>query len=172
MKEGRPNQGWLYSTMVKKRTLYHYAVRKLKRKADLVQAKKLFEASMQGDLNLLKEMKTIRGGKMEHRELPETVAGANGEEEVVEKFREVYSTLYNSAESEKEMEDLMTKVLSQIIGDSDGEVGKMTAAKVKEAAGGGAVTFVSLVFFMFQSILNIFVLFCFFLVAKINYFHG
>ena len=87
---------------------------------------------------------------MEDRELPETVAGANGEKEVVEKFREVYSTLYNSAESEKEMEDLMTKVLSQIKGDSDGEVGKMTAAKVKEAAG------VSLVFFMFQSILNIF----------------
>ena len=69
---------------------------------------------MQGDLNLLKEMKTIRGVKMEERELPETVAGANGEKEVVEKFREVYSTLYNSAESEKEMEDLMTKVLSQI----------------------------------------------------------
>ena len=121
---------------------------------------------MQGDLNLLKEMKTIRGVKMEERELPETVAGANGEKEVVEKFREVYSTLYNSAESEKEMEDLMTKVLSQIKGDSDGEVGKMTAAKVKEAAGGGAVTFVSLVFFMFQSILNIFVLFLAFFVGE------
>ena len=88
LKEGCPNQSWLHSTMVKKRTIYHYAVRKLKRKADLVQAKKLFEASMQGDLNLLKEMKTIRGGKMEHRELPETEAGANDEEEVVEKFRE------------------------------------------------------------------------------------
>ena len=74
---------------------------------------------MQGDLNLLQEMKTIRGGKMEHRELPETEAGANDEEEVVEKFREAYSTFYNSAESEKEMEDLMTTVLSQIKDDSD-----------------------------------------------------
>ena len=36
MKEGCPNQGWLYSTIVKKRTNYHYAVRKLKRKGDLI----------------------------------------------------------------------------------------------------------------------------------------
>ena len=52
-------------------------------------------------------MKAIRGGKVVHAELPETVAGADGQDEVVDKFREVYSTLYNSAESESEMKDLM-----------------------------------------------------------------
>ena len=48
--------------MVRKRLYYHYYVRKLKRKAELIQAQKLFEASLESDLNLLKEMKAIKGG--------------------------------------------------------------------------------------------------------------
>ena len=67
--------------MVKKRTQYHYAVRRLKRKSDLIQADKLLVASMEGDLHLLKEMKSARGGKGGQSELPETVAGANGQED-------------------------------------------------------------------------------------------
>ena len=107
----------------------------MKKKADLVQAKKLFEASMVGDLNLLKQMKFIRGWNVDHGELPETVAGGNSEEEIVEKFHEVYSNLYNSAESEKDMEKLMSKVLTLLKNDSDtvGEVGRITAVKVKDA---------------------------------------
>ena len=133
LSEDRPNHGWLHATMVKKRTQYHYAVRRLKRKSDLIQAGKLFEASMQGDINLLKEMKSVRGGNVGQAELPETVAGGNGEEEIVEKFREVYSSLYNSAETDKEMEDLKTRVASLVRADSVGEVGRVTGAKVKEA---------------------------------------
>ena len=63
LKEGRPSHGWLHSTMVKRRTQYHHAVRILKRRLDLIRAKKLFEASLQGDINLLKEMKSIKAGK-------------------------------------------------------------------------------------------------------------
>ena len=66
---------------------------------------------MQGDLHLLKEMKVLRGGGCNGQtELPDTVDGANGPEEVVEKFREVYSALYNSAGSESEMSDLMDTI--------------------------------------------------------------
>ena len=114
LSEDRPNHGWLHAKMVKKRTQYHYAVRRLKRKSDIIQAGKLFEASMQGDINLLKEMKSVRGGNVGQAELPETVAGGNGEEEIVEKFREVYSSLYNSAETDKDMEDLKTRVASLV----------------------------------------------------------
>ena len=80
MSQGRPSQGWLYDTMVKRRTQYHYAVRRLKRKADLVRAEKLFVASMESDLNLLKEMKQVKGDKACNNELPGTFAGANGGE--------------------------------------------------------------------------------------------
>ena len=86
--EGRPSSGWLHDTMVKKRTQYHHSVKRLKRKAKLIQAGILFEASMNGDINLLKEIKRIRGGKDSIPDVPETVAGANGQEEIVEKFGE------------------------------------------------------------------------------------
>ena len=44
---------------------------------------------MESDLHLLKEMKAIKGGYLCQTELPDTVGGANGQEEVVEKFKEV-----------------------------------------------------------------------------------
>ena len=133
LKEGRPSQGWLHSTMVKTRTQYHHAVRRLKRKSDLIRASKLFVASMEGDLHLLREMKAARGGKAGVSELPETVEDANGEEEIVNKFRGVYSSLYNSSETEAEMSDLMVKVSLLIGAESVDEVRKVTGAKVKEA---------------------------------------
>ena len=82
---------------------------------------------MQDDLNFLKQNENYKRAEMEHREFPEAVAEANGEEEV-------YSTLYKSAESEKEMEDLMSKVSSKIIDDPaiTGEIGKITAIKVTQ----------------------------------------
>ena len=119
--------------MVKTRTQYHHAVRRLKRKGNLIRASKLFEASMEGDLHLLKEMKAVRGRKVGVSELPETVEGANGEEEIVEKFRGVYSSLYNSSETETEMSDLMIKVSSLIGNESVEEVRRVNGAKVKEA---------------------------------------
>ena len=135
LSEGRPNHGPLHDTMVQKRLQYHYAVRRLKRKADLIRAGKLFAASMEGDLHLLKEMKSVKGGKSCHSELPDNVAGGNGEEEIVEKFKDVYSALYNSAESNTDMSDLLVKVTGLIKDDSVGEIKKVTGAKVKEAVG-------------------------------------
>ena len=131
--QGWEYHNWLHATMVKKRAQYHYAVRRLKRKGDLTRAKKLFEASLHGDLDLLKEMKAVRGGGGGHAELPDTVAGADSPEEIVEKFREVYSTLYNSAGTQEQMEVLKTKVADLIRMDSMHEVMKVTGERVKEA---------------------------------------
>ena len=133
LKEGRPNHGWLHATMVKKRSQYHYAVRRLKRQTSLIRAQKLFQASMQGDLDLLKEMKTVRGGGGCQPELPENVAGANGPDEIVDKFREVYSKLYNSAGTQGEMSELKSRVSDLIKLDSINEVRKVTGSRVKEA---------------------------------------
>ena len=121
--------------MVKKRTQYHYAVRRLKKKADQTRAEKLFEASMQSDVDLLKEIKVIGGGRNSNTELPDTVDDANGEEEIVEKFKEVYSNLYNSAGSQNEMTDLKSKVAQLIQSSSLAEVNKISGVKVKEAVG-------------------------------------
>ena len=101
---GKPNTGDLHVAMARSRNLYHYAVRKAKRQADLFKAKKLLEASLTSDMELLKEMKKIRSGEGGVAELPDNVAGAEGEEAIVEKFREVYSALYNSASTAGEVQ--------------------------------------------------------------------
>ena len=51
----------------------------------------------------------------------------------MEKFKEVYASLYNSARTEKEMEEIKVKIASLIKTDSILEVMKITGDKVKEA---------------------------------------
>ena len=80
--------------MARTRNRYHYSVSRARKNAEYVGAKKIFEASEAGNIDLLQEMKTIRnGGKNASQDLPDNVAGANGVEEIVNKFREVYSKL-------------------------------------------------------------------------------
>ena len=57
---GKPNTGDLNVAIARSRNLYHYAVRKARRQVDLFKAKKLLEASLTSDMELLKEMKKIR----------------------------------------------------------------------------------------------------------------
>ena len=121
--------------MVKKRSQYHYAIRRNRRKSDLTRAQCLFEASMQGDCQLLAEMKKIRcGGTSSGQDLPDTVAGVQGEREIADKFKTVYETLYSSAESQVEMSQLLEKIDMLINQNSQQEVAKITGSKVKEAA--------------------------------------
>ena len=135
MKEKRPNVGWLHDTMTKWKRQYHYAVRRAKGKSSHVRAVKLFEAAMAGDMDLLLEMKKIRnGGCGKKNELPDNVANADGEEEIVDKFREVYAALYSSAGSEADMVSLKEKVKHLIGVDSVQEVARVTGSVVKAAA--------------------------------------
>ena len=55
----RLSTGELYTIMTKSRNQYHYAVRRVKKKADLIKAKKLFEAAESGSRDLLNEMKKL-----------------------------------------------------------------------------------------------------------------
>ena len=88
VREGTPRGNWLHGLMVKKRAQYHYAIRRLRKKADLTRAKHLFESSLKGDLDLQAEMKRIRcGGVGGQPDLPDCVGGAQGEDEIAEKFK-------------------------------------------------------------------------------------
>ena len=80
--EGRPSTGPVHDTMVRTRTQYHYAVRRCRRQSDETRARRLFEASLQGDTDLLSELKRVRNGKGGREELPENVEGADNEEEM------------------------------------------------------------------------------------------
>ena len=59
---GKPNQGELHVAMARSRNLYHYAIRRARRNADRVKAKKLLEAAIAGDIELVSEMKKVRSG--------------------------------------------------------------------------------------------------------------
>ena len=55
------------------------AIRKIRRSTEQIKAQKLLEASRSGGSDLMNELKKARGGK-HTPDLPENVAGANGEE--------------------------------------------------------------------------------------------
>ena len=133
---GKPNNGDIYASKQRAHSLYMQAIKKIKRNQKKYEADALLEASLKGDMNLFKEMKRIRTGKSILEDLPEEVEGAKGEQEIAEKFKEVYELLYNSAESQKEMERLNEKI-SMIIetSDQEPEVLKMDGSVVKEAIG-------------------------------------
>jgi hypothetical protein len=132
---GKPNKVDLHVAMARSRNLYHFAVRRANRNADLVKAKKLFEASLEGDIQLVAEMKKVRSGGGGTDELPDNVAGAEGEKEIVEKFREVYSALYNSASTAPEVQTIKDQLQALIKQESMEEVNKITGDVVREAAG-------------------------------------
>ena len=115
--------------MARTRNKYHYAVRRVKKKADHIRAKHLLEAAQKGDIHLLNEMKKVNNKKASGS-LPETVEDADNPEDIVDKFRTVYSALYNSAPSD--VEDLL-KTLN-IDENAIKEVNKVNGAIVKEAA--------------------------------------
>ena len=132
---GRPNRGIVYNIMCGTRNLYHYAIRKVKRQAAEIRSRKLIVAANNGDANLLKEMKKIKGGYKESIDLPEQVDNVEGEEEIANKFREVYSTLFNSAETTDAMDTIKMKINEMIGPDSLLDVDKVTGAVLKRAAG-------------------------------------
>ena len=119
--------------MAHARNKYHYAVRKAKKLSKQIRANNLLEAANRGDINLLKEMKKIRAKKKQAQTIPDNVEGAEGIDEVLNKFKEVYQTLYNSAESANEMNDLKMKLKEMIGPDCISEVNKVTGSIVKEA---------------------------------------
>ena len=78
---GRPTTGWVHDVYVKARRQYHLAVLRVRRKRQEHQAEELLVAAMNGDVELIKQMKIIkRGRNAGNIELPDTVGGAVGEQ--------------------------------------------------------------------------------------------
>ena len=135
---GRPTNG-LHDAMKQTRYRYHHAVRQVKKKAGEIQARHLLEASETGSMELLKEMKRIKGGKKTNLDLPENVAGASGEVNIVAKFRDFYEGIYNSSESNAAVEEIKAKIKAVLTSDQGAEdslkeVHKLSGDIVKKAA--------------------------------------
>ena len=130
---GRPNAGQLFEIRKRTRSQFQYAVRRVRKAADSIKSQKLFEASLWGGGDLLDELRKTRGGR-HTPDLPETVAGANGEEEICQKFRQVYHDLYNSSNTSEDMISIKARVETNIQNEGLTEVLKISSASVKAAA--------------------------------------
>ena len=113
---GRPVTGWIHQVYTDARREYHQAVLMVKRERKKHQAEELLVAAMEGDIHLLKAMKSIRRGKNAgNSELPDSVGGVMGEQNIAELFKESYENLFNSAPTGDEMHEMKAK-LEDLIG--------------------------------------------------------
>ena len=132
---GKPRQGEKHAARLRSHALFRHAVRRVKRAEKLHQAKGLFGAAMEGDLQLFKEMRRVRSGKGQMEEMSETVDGVTGEQGVADAFAGIFSTLYNSSGSKEEMEELQNSIKGLVqTEESAMEVNKVSAELVKQAA--------------------------------------
>ena len=130
---GRPTSGSLYMLMCHTRSKYHRAVRVAKREAATVRARELSVAAETGDMNLLKEMKKTLNHKNKGQLVPESLEGKVTNDTILEKFKECYEELYNSAGTEDGMTAIKEKLQGLIDENSGAEVERITGQLVKQA---------------------------------------
>jgi hypothetical protein len=136
MSAGRPSSGGLYHIMRWSRNQFHYAVRRAKRLAGTMKARKLLEAAEEGNAALMKEMRNTIERKNQGQAVPESLDGKVTHDTILDRFRECYEELYNSAGTQHAMDIIKEKLKSLIQGNQDQsvkEVEKVTGKLVKEA---------------------------------------
>ena len=130
---GRPATGELHRVMVSTKIKFRAAVRKARGEANSARAHNLLAAAESGNQALLQEMRKVMGNKHQEQELPDSLEGAVGHTAILEKFRSLYSALYNSAGTNDQLEALKDVMGSRMDCRSEYEVRKVTAVEVKEA---------------------------------------
>ena len=102
------------------RSKYHRAVKLAKREAGNARASDMRTAAEAGDVEFLKEMKKSFGKKNNGgQQVPDSFEGKVTKDTILDKFRECYENLYNSAGTE----DAMAKIKEEfgaLIGEQSG----------------------------------------------------
>ena len=132
---GKPRQGEVFKNKLQHHTQFRYAVRRVKRAGKLHQARGLFQTAMEGDLELMKELRRTKSGKGEVDDIADTVDDVTGAPNIANKFKEVFNTLYNSSGSKEGMK-LVNQRIRELMGkeNSEVEIEKLTPDVVKRAA--------------------------------------
>ena len=138
MSAGRPSSGGLYQIMKWSRNQFHYAVRRAKRVAANMKARKLLEAAEEGNAALMKEMRNTLERNSHGQAVPESLDGKVTHDTILDRFRECYEELYNSAGTQHAMNIIKENLKNIIQGNRDQsvkEIQKVTGKLVKEACG-------------------------------------
>ena len=130
---GSPKSGALHQVMCHARRKYHAAVKQSKRMAGHLKSAQLLEASETGDIQLMKELKNTLNRKSYGQTVPDSLDGKVTPEAVLERFRECYQDLFNSAGTQDAMTAIKAKLTELIDARSVKEVEKVTGNIVKQA---------------------------------------
>ena len=90
----------------------------------------MLNAAEQWDSHLLKEMKNTINSKNTSESVPESLDGNVTHDDILNRFKTIYESLYNSAETSSAVEDIKTRIRSLINEDSIMEVNKITGRVV------------------------------------------
>ena len=126
----RPNAGQLFNIKKHTRNKYHCAVRRAKRECETQRAIQLKRAAFSGDRVLLEELeKTLSKPKGAQKALEgeETGDGVPG------RFCQLYTELYNSADTDEEVGRVRLQLGEDIGQDENQVLNKVTGAAVKNA---------------------------------------
>ena len=136
LSKGKPTSGGLYQMMKQTRLQYHYAVKVAKREANRLESEALGAAADAGDQQIFKELKKHLADKRScGQPFPDSLEGKVTEEDIVDKYRECYSALYNSAPSDMQsVKQHIEELIRCNIHSSLAEVNRITPAIVKEAS--------------------------------------
>ena len=112
---------------------YHRAVKIAKREAATARARDLLVAAECGDVQLMMELKKTLSKKSYGQSVPDCMEGKVTHDTILDRFRECYQDLYNSAGTEDAMSGIKEKLHGLISEGSGAEVRKITGKIVKEA---------------------------------------
>ena len=96
----------------------------------------LVEAAVQGNMALIKELRSTLSGKSAGQTVPESLDGRDTHDTILDRFRECYEHLYNSAGTEDAMtviKERLEQVINVNAGASMREVEMVTWQVVKQA---------------------------------------
>ena len=130
---GKPPTGSLHQVMVNCRRKYHHAVRLAKRHLNKIKSQNLIVAAESGDREFLAQLKRQLPNKMKGQSIPDCVEGKVTPQSILEKFRESYQNLYNSAASETGMDRIKKQLDIQIMQQPCIETEKLSGKIVKQA---------------------------------------
>ena len=125
----RPMNTELHRIMKKIRNIYQFQYRKCIKAENLIIKNKLLDACINGNGDIFNEIKKLRKSK------PIIAASMDGvKEDIPGHFRNIFSNLYNSANDQEALLDVLQEVESKIDETSLDDVDLVTGAVVQEAS--------------------------------------
>ena len=102
----RPLDNDLHRTMKYHRNQYHYAIRRAKKREDLLRKNKFILACLNHNVNDI--FKDIRSLRKKNSEFSKVVDGRNKAEEIAEHFKDMYHQIYNTHGDHEELNRFVT----------------------------------------------------------------